>query len=82
MLFAACEVAVHPGGGRHVSSDLEVARPRLVGKPVLGQNRRSEDTRGVDLRLQHGPIQGDAVVIEAPAVGPHLEHHLHDSVAS
>ncbi len=33
------EIAVHPGGSRHVPPDLEVARPRLVCEPVLGQNR-------------------------------------------
>ncbi len=51
------EIAVHPGGGRHVPPDLEVEGPRLVREPVLGQNRRSEDTRIVDLRLQHGSVQ-------------------------
>ncbi len=76
------KITAHPGGSRHIPPYLEVARPRLVREPVLGQHWRSENARGVDLRLQHGPVQGDAVMVEASAIGPHLEHHLHDGVAS
>ncbi len=61
---------------------LSQSKLALTARNRLGQQWRSEDARGDNLSLQHGSIQGDAVMVEASAVGPHLEHHLHHSVPS
>ena len=35
----------------------------------------------VRLGLQQTPVEADPEVVEAPAVGPHLDHDLHDVAA-